>query len=866
MSGDAAQDTGVAVAQTEASLGAEAKGQTKTSDQGEEDEVNDADNDDDDDEDEDGSEDDSEDLDDSDDSDDSDVEIFYETLLQGLDDAQRDLVRARHKALKKEYDDFITKQANDRVADVVEATGLTPLEARIAIECCNGDEVEACARISTETEFLDTVQEIAQAEWVAQQRAEERRQAQLDRERRQREREDKMQERERKVLERERKKQLRLEKKENRERLKAERKAERKAKRAQHALARASGTPVPREKVKIEILDDSCFVAGERPTKRVFTQSTLHKSSRKSEYRKGYRLDGEKRATSLRLGDALKKLEMIKKRKLEEQSQLQAATLASKADQPQSQQQQQVSTSSSTMSDEDDAGTGSATAAGTPEPAETPVEPHDQASQAQQPQKQQQQQPADAVGEGPSNEGDDDTEIEYTEEDLRALKWSEARIKAFVNRKSNPNAYYYRFNRLGEKQATGEWSQKNQKLFMELIKDGVDYRWGILSMKIPGRVGYQCSNFYRKLVAQGKVVDPNYQIDPSGKLKFVRPKGLKRGTAANTKQAAKPKATSTPAATSEEPAADAKASQSTSSSDAAQTAAGTSPSASGSSSEPMAALMAAKDGAAADGDAGTATASLAADKSATSEHKTQATQGQTTASAGTGAAKEGGGDAAAAKAAAKATTVATTKSASSAAGKASTLTSRAARLSVKKAKEALAEKVAKETRLAAEAQRDRNSRSRKRAARARAKRKGKHTDEIFADEVDSSDGEADTGTYGYGGAAHKRRKTAATAAGPSKRVTVDKPQLIPGLKCPMTYEPVYDPALSPYGHVMGYDTWLRVLGREPRNTCPFTKQKLTRRMLIKLNADNIDAYRGKIQSVDTNLNFGPAKVAAGTQS
>ena len=32
------------------------------------------------------------------------------------------------------------------------------------------------------------------------------------------------------------------------------------------------------------------------------------------------------------------------------------------------------------------------------------------------------------------------------------------------------------------------------------------------------------------------------------------------------------------------------------------------------------------------------------------------------------------------------------------------------------------------------------------------------------------------------------------------------------------------PTISPYGHVLGYDTWMKVLNRDPKNTCPFTKQ------------------------------------------
>ena len=76
----------------------------------------------------------------------------------------------------------------------------------------------------------------------------------------------------------------------------------------------------------------------------------------------------------------------------------------------------------------------------------------------------------------------------------------------------------------------------------------------------------------------------------------------------------------------------------------------------------------------------------------------------------------------------------------------------------------------------------------------------------------------------------------------------------------MTMQEVVKPTISPYGHVLGYDTWMRVLNREPKNTCPFTKQvmfegmdngqKLNRRQLVKLNRLNIDEYRDKIVRMD----------------
>lgn len=39
-------------------------------------------------------------------------------------------------------------------------------------------------------------------------------------------------------------------------------------------------------------------------------------------------------------------------------------------------------------------------------------------------------------------------------------------------------------------------------------------------MGIPGRVGYQCSNFYRRLLKEGRVKDDNYYFDAKGEPKF----------------------------------------------------------------------------------------------------------------------------------------------------------------------------------------------------------------------------------------------------------------------------------------------------------------------------------------------------------
>ena len=40
-------------------------------------------------------------------------------------------------------------------------------------------------------------------------------------------------------------------------------------------------------------------------------------------------------------------------------------------------------------------------------------------------------------------------------------------------------------------------------------------------MAIPGRVGYQCSNFYRQLLEKHEIIDPNYYIDDKGKAHYL---------------------------------------------------------------------------------------------------------------------------------------------------------------------------------------------------------------------------------------------------------------------------------------------------------------------------------------------------------
>jgi hypothetical protein len=45
--------------------------------------------------------------------------------------------------------------------------------------------------------------------------------------------------------------------------------------------------------------------------------------------------------------------------------------------------------------------------------------------------------------------------------------------------------------------------------------------WGLFSMALPSRVGYQCANHYRKLLKEGKLSDNSFKLDPKGEVKLV---------------------------------------------------------------------------------------------------------------------------------------------------------------------------------------------------------------------------------------------------------------------------------------------------------------------------------------------------------
>lgn len=85
--------------------------------------------------------------------------------------------------------------------------------------------------------------------------------------------------------------------------------------------------------------------------------------------------------------------------------------------------------------------------------------------------------------------------------------WSEAKRQSWASINTNPNAFFYRHCAPGEQKRNGAWDQHEKKLFLETMKvhPPSQGRWGLFAQHIPGRVGYQCRNFYHRLLESGEI-------------------------------------------------------------------------------------------------------------------------------------------------------------------------------------------------------------------------------------------------------------------------------------------------------------------------------------------------------------------------
>ena len=128
---------------------------------------------------------------------------------------------------------------------------------------------------------------------------------------------------------------------------------------------------------------------------------------------------------------------------------------------------------------------------------------------------------------------ENNTSFEQIPEDLKIYVtqeiwdgWSPIRRESFMQIIKNPNTFFYRNRPPGDPQKYGPFTAEEESQFLERLKyfreelninDGL---WGLFSVPIKGRVGYQCSNFYRLLIKNKKVEDDRYEVQEDGKLKY----------------------------------------------------------------------------------------------------------------------------------------------------------------------------------------------------------------------------------------------------------------------------------------------------------------------------------------------------------
>jgi hypothetical protein len=93
---------------------------------------------------------------------------------------------------------------------------------------------------------------------------------------------------------------------------------------------------------------------------------------------------------------------------------------------------------------------------------------------------------------------------------------------------ANPNSFFYRNRPPGDPQRFGTFTPDEEAAFLERLRhfredlhidDGL---WGLFAVPLRGRVGYQCSNFYRSLVHDQRIEDSKYEVDGVGKFVFQR--------------------------------------------------------------------------------------------------------------------------------------------------------------------------------------------------------------------------------------------------------------------------------------------------------------------------------------------------------
>lgn len=85
--------------------------------------------------------------------------------------------------------------------------------------------------------------------------------------------------------------------------------------------------------------------------------------------------------------------------------------------------------------------------------------------------------------------------------------WIPAKKSSWDQLHVNPSAFFYRHRLPDEEKRNGPWSEEEKMFFIQKLREkpALLKDWGGFARSIPGRVGYQCNAFFRKLVATGEI-------------------------------------------------------------------------------------------------------------------------------------------------------------------------------------------------------------------------------------------------------------------------------------------------------------------------------------------------------------------------
>ena len=107
--------------------------------------------------------------------------------------------------------------------------------------------------------------------------------------------------------------------------------------------------------------------------------------------------------------------------------------------------------------------------------------------------------------------------------------WSEAKRTAWTAIKTNPNAFFYRHVAPGVEKRNGAWTKEEKELFMKAMEvhPPSTGKWGLFAQLIPGRVGYQCRNFYHRLIQTKEIVPLPGELEKLRRKKHITEKPKK---------------------------------------------------------------------------------------------------------------------------------------------------------------------------------------------------------------------------------------------------------------------------------------------------------------------------------------------------